>query len=110
MKLHVQPTVVLLSTRVDESVDAYLDPGGRSRGSVTGEGICRRFMEISVAYLDPQPTKFEYLTYWKFVLPQSSAMKPGRTNLSTFACAPMMNRKCLSSLLGIAMITTTIMM
>ena len=40
MKLHVQPTVVLLSTKVDESVDAHLDPEGRSRGSVAGEGIC----------------------------------------------------------------------
>ena len=33
VKLHVQPTVILLSTRVDESVDAHFDPEGASRGS-----------------------------------------------------------------------------
>lgn len=36
--MHIDPTVILLSTRVDESVDAHLDPGGRSRGSVNGDG------------------------------------------------------------------------
>lgn len=39
VKLHIQPTAILLSTRVDESVDAHLDPEGRSRGSVNGVGM-----------------------------------------------------------------------
>ncbi|KAL8831364.1 MAG: hypothetical protein Q9170_005327 [Blastenia crenularia] len=34
VKLHAQPTIILLSTRVDESVDAYLDPGIASRDLV----------------------------------------------------------------------------
>ena len=45
MKLHVQPTVVLLSTRVDGSVDTHLDPEGKSRGSLNGDGMCLSFVE-----------------------------------------------------------------
>lgn len=37
MKLHAQPTIILLSTRVDESIDAYLDPGRGSRDSASGD-------------------------------------------------------------------------
>ncbi|KAI9820000.1 MAG: MutS protein msh5 [Pycnora praestabilis] len=37
LKVHVEPTVILLSSRVDESVDAHLDPQGRRRGSVAGD-------------------------------------------------------------------------
>ena len=33
MKTYAQPTVVLISSRVDESVDAHLDPEGRSRNT-----------------------------------------------------------------------------
>lgn len=38
VKLHANPTVILLSTRVDESVDAHLDPERVSTGSVNGDG------------------------------------------------------------------------
>lgn len=37
MKLHIQPTVVLLSTKVDEDVIARLDPEGTRGGSVAGD-------------------------------------------------------------------------
>ena len=38
VKLHIQPTVVILSMRVDEAVEHYFDPNGRSRGSINGGG------------------------------------------------------------------------
>ena len=38
VKLHIQPTVVILSMRVDETVEKHFDPDGRSRGSINGEG------------------------------------------------------------------------
>ena len=38
MKLHIQPTVVILSMRVDETVEKHFDPDGRSRGSINREG------------------------------------------------------------------------
>ncbi|KAI9708990.1 MAG: hypothetical protein M1812_007803 [Candelaria pacifica] len=34
VKIHIQPTVILLSTRVDESVDEHLDPERRNRDSL----------------------------------------------------------------------------
>ncbi|KAF6234396.1 hypothetical protein HO173_007429 [Letharia columbiana] len=37
LKLHIQPTVVILSMRVDETVERYFDPDGRSRGSANGD-------------------------------------------------------------------------
>lgn len=37
VKLHIQPTVVILSMRVDETVERYFDPDGRSRGSANGD-------------------------------------------------------------------------
>ena len=36
VKLHIQPTVVILSMRVDETVEQYFDPDGRSRGATNG--------------------------------------------------------------------------
>lgn len=36
--LHIQPTVVILSMRVDETVEQYFDLDGRSRGSIIGDG------------------------------------------------------------------------
>lgn len=38
VKLRIEPTVVLLSMRVDEGVNTHLDPEGRRRGSVNGDG------------------------------------------------------------------------
>lgn len=38
LKLHIQPTVVILSLRVDESVEQYFDPDRRSRSSTDGDG------------------------------------------------------------------------
>ena len=38
VKLHIQPTVVILSLRVDESVEQYFDPDRRSRSSTDGDG------------------------------------------------------------------------
>ena len=38
VKLHIQPTVVILSMRVDEIVEKHFDPDGRSRGSINGNG------------------------------------------------------------------------
>lgn len=38
VKLHIQPTVVILSMRVDETVEQYFDPDGRSRDSINGDG------------------------------------------------------------------------
>ncbi|MCJ1308042.1 MutS protein msh5 [Agyrium rufum] len=37
LKLYVQPTVILISTRVDASVDELLDPEGPGRGSISGD-------------------------------------------------------------------------
>ena len=37
VKLQIQPTVVILSMRVDEIAEAYFDPHGRNRGSVDGD-------------------------------------------------------------------------
>lgn len=38
VKLYSQPTILLLSSRVDEAVYEHLNPEGRSRGSVFGDG------------------------------------------------------------------------
>ena len=38
VKLHIQPTVVILSMRVDESVEQYFDPDRRSRSLTDGDG------------------------------------------------------------------------
>ena len=38
VKLRIQPTVVILSMRVDETVEQYFDPDGRSRGSANEDG------------------------------------------------------------------------
>lgn len=38
VKLRIEPTVMLLSVRVDDSVTGHLDPEGRVRGSVNGDG------------------------------------------------------------------------
>ena len=38
VKLHIQPTVVILPMRVDDSVEKHFDPDGRSRGSINGDG------------------------------------------------------------------------
>ncbi len=38
VKLHIQPTVVILSLRADEAVEKCFDPEGRSRDSVVGDG------------------------------------------------------------------------
>ncbi|KAL8854642.1 MAG: hypothetical protein Q9221_000677 [Calogaya cf. arnoldii] len=38
LKLHAQPTVILLSTKSDENVSIRLDPTGGSLGSVAGDG------------------------------------------------------------------------
>ena len=38
MKLHIQPTVVILPMRVDDSVEKHFDPNGWSRGSINGDG------------------------------------------------------------------------
>ena len=46
VKLHIQPTVVILSMRVDETVEQYFDPDRRSRGSVNGDGKDHEHHEI----------------------------------------------------------------
>ena len=38
VKLHIQPTVVILSMRVEESVEQYFDPNRMSRSSTDGDG------------------------------------------------------------------------
>ena len=38
MKVHIQPTVVIISTRVDETVETYFDPDVGNRGSMSGDG------------------------------------------------------------------------
>lgn len=38
VKLHIQPTVVILSMRVEESVEQYFDPDRMSRSSTGGDG------------------------------------------------------------------------
>ncbi|KAL8647419.1 MAG: hypothetical protein Q9226_006436 [Calogaya cf. arnoldii] len=37
LKLHAQPTVILLSTKSDENVSTHLDPAGGNLGSVAGD-------------------------------------------------------------------------
>lgn len=49
MKLHAQPTVILLSTKSDENVSTYLDPTGGNRGSVAGDGEWRHLRKLSTA-------------------------------------------------------------
>ncbi|KAL8718148.1 MAG: hypothetical protein Q9225_004683 [Loekoesia sp. 1 TL-2023] len=46
VKLYARPTVILLSTRVDESIDAYLDPARGSRDSVIedAEGLATPYL------------------------------------------------------------------
>ena len=46
VKLHIEPTVILISVRIDESVDAHLDPGGRDRGSVNCDSMLTIFLSI----------------------------------------------------------------
>jgi len=48
VKLHIQPTVILLSTRVDEGVDAHLDPDGTRGGSVAGDSKARSWQRNSI--------------------------------------------------------------
>ena len=38
VKLHIQPTVVILPMRVEESVEQYFDPERMSRSSIDGGG------------------------------------------------------------------------
>ena len=38
VKLHIQPTVVILSMRVEEGVEQYFDPDRMSRSSTDGGG------------------------------------------------------------------------
>lgn len=38
MKIHIRPTVVILSMRVDETVEDYFDPNSALRGSGNGHG------------------------------------------------------------------------
>ena len=38
VKLHIQPTAVILSMRVDESVERYFDPDRTNRGSIDADG------------------------------------------------------------------------
>lgn len=49
MKLHAQPTVILLSTKSDENVSTHLDPTGGTRGSVAGDGEWRHLRKLSTA-------------------------------------------------------------
>ena len=54
VKLHVQPTVVILSMRVDETIEQYFDPYGNSRGSVNGDGkdlICHLTHQLTLHLL-----------------------------------------------------------
>lgn len=50
VKLYARPTVILLSTRVDESVDAYLDPARGNRDSVIEDSarvlLCLFFLTL----------------------------------------------------------------
>lgn len=41
VKLHAQPTVILLSTKVDESVDTFLEPNRGTQESANGGGAFR---------------------------------------------------------------------
>ena len=36
--LYAQPTIILLSSKVDETVDEHLNLDGKSRGSINGDG------------------------------------------------------------------------
>ena len=38
VKLQIQPTVVILSMRVDETVEKHFGPDRRSRGLINGDG------------------------------------------------------------------------
>ena len=49
MKLHVQPTVILISTKSDESLNTHLDPAGGSLGSADGDGEYRDLRMLSTA-------------------------------------------------------------
>lgn len=49
MKLHAQPTVILLSSKADEIVSTHLDPTGGTYGSVAGDGEYRHLRKLSTA-------------------------------------------------------------
>ena len=71
MKVRIQPTVVILSTRVDEAVEMYFDPDVEIRGSVHGDG------ELSIeglvsSLINVQKTNSSCLTSWNPALPQNS--------------------------------------
>ena len=36
--MYAQPTVILISSRADESLDEHLNPEGKARGSTNGDG------------------------------------------------------------------------
>ena len=49
MKLHAQPTVILLSSKADENVSTHLDPTGGICGSVARDGEYRHLRKLSTA-------------------------------------------------------------
>lgn len=57
VKLHANPTVILLSMRVDETVDNHLKPEDGSRGSVNGDGrdhISQKRYILTLVQIDDQ--------------------------------------------------------
>ena len=92
VKLHADPTVILLSMRVDESVDAQLDPERASRGSVNRDGRDHLSQkDIHLRHYE-QLISFAYPTSSKYALPQSLVMNLERTNSSTSALAQISDR------------------
>ena len=51
VKTFAQPTVVLISSRVDESVDQHLDPEGRSRNTGDNDGLYVHRVDINLITL-----------------------------------------------------------
>ena len=87
VKLHIQPTVVILSMRVEETVEQYFDPDGRSRGSINGDGTdMKAHMMPQLTLCAPgQVINSLCPTSLNFVRPRNSTTKLERTSSSIFA-------------------------
>lgn len=109
VKLHIQPTVVILSLRVDETLEQYFDPDGRSRGSANGDGKDHRYHMMLQLTLHVLLQVINSLcpTCLNFVRPRSSTTTPGRTSSSIFSPSLTAAPRFHSSHLEILILTVT---
>ena len=84
MKNYISPTVVLVSTRADDTTIGRLDPEARSRNSLDNTSTVTKHLTPSVSKLTYiQVTPSTYHTLSKSDLPQNSITKQLKTSSST---------------------------